>query len=67
MKTFLKLVLLLVVVAGMAFTIFWFSHPYDLSFEELRAGVPHQDYSHFAEVDGVHIHYQDKGMERRSS
>ena len=61
MKKFLKLLLILIVVATIAFTIFWFRHPYDLSFEELRAGVPHQDYSSFAEVDGVRIHYQDKG------
>jgi len=61
MKKLLKLLLILIVVATIAFTIFWFSHPYDLSFEELRAGVPYQEYSSFAEVDGVRIHYQDKG------
>jgi len=61
MKKFLKLLLILIVVVGVAFTIFWFSHPYDLSFNELRAGVPYQAYSSFAEVDGVRIHYQDKG------
>jgi pimeloyl-ACP methyl ester carboxylesterase len=61
MKKFLKLLLILVVVAAIAFTVFWFSHPYDLCFVELRAGVPHHDYSNFADIDGVRIHYQEKG------
>ncbi|HUS10494.1 MAG TPA: alpha/beta fold hydrolase [Pyrinomonadaceae bacterium] len=61
MKKFLKLVLALIVVAVIALTIFWFSRPSDLSFDELRAGIPHEAYGHFADIDGVRIHYQDKG------
>lgn len=61
MKKFLKLLLLLVVVAVVAFTILWFARPADVSFDEVRAGVPNSNYSHFAEIDGVRIHYQEKG------
>src|SRR6185295_13042565 len=32
-----------------------------LSFDEFRASVPHSDYSRFAEIDGVRLHYQEKG------
>jgi pimeloyl-ACP methyl ester carboxylesterase len=61
MKKFLKFVLALIVIAAIALTIFWFSRPADLSFDQLRAGVPHEAYSHFADIDGVRIHYQEKG------
>jgi len=61
MKKFLKLLLALVVIGAVALTVFWFARPADVSFEEVRAGVPNSDYSHFAEIDGVRIHYQDKG------
>ena len=61
MKTLLKLVLVLVVMAAVALSIFWFARPADISFDEVRASVPNSDYSHFAEIDGVRIHYQEKG------
>jgi pimeloyl-ACP methyl ester carboxylesterase len=61
MKKLLKFVLALIVIAAIAFTIFWFSRPADLSFDELRAGVPYEAYSQFADIDGVRIHYQEKG------
>lgn len=32
-----------------------------MSFDEARASVPHSQYSHFADIDGVRIHYQEKG------
>jgi pimeloyl-ACP methyl ester carboxylesterase len=61
MKRFLKLLLALIVLAAVALTIFWFARPVDVSFDEVRAGVPNSDYSHFIDVDGVRIHYQEKG------
>jgi pimeloyl-ACP methyl ester carboxylesterase len=61
MKTLLKIVFALLVIAAAALAVFWFTRPADLSFDELRASVPHSEYSHFAEIDGVRIHYQEKG------
>jgi pimeloyl-ACP methyl ester carboxylesterase len=61
MKRLLKLLLVLIVIAAGALTIFWFARPADVSFDEVRASVPHSEYSHFADIDGVRIHYQEKG------
>lgn len=60
-KKLLRLLLALVVIAAIALTVFWFARPADLSFDEVRASVPNSAYSHFADVDGVRIHYQEKG------
>jgi pimeloyl-ACP methyl ester carboxylesterase len=60
-KKLAKLLLAVVVLAVIVFTIFWFSRPADVSFEQYRASFPNSNYSHFAEVDGVRIHYQEKG------
>lgn len=61
MKRFLKILLVLIVIATVALTVFWFARPADVSFDEVRASVPNSDYSHFADIDGVRIHYQEKG------
>lgn len=61
MKKLLKLLLALLVIAAIAFTVFWFARPADVSFDELRASIPNAEYSHFADIDGVRIHYQEKG------
>ena len=61
-KIILKLLLALIVIAATAFTIFWFARPADVSFDEVRASVPYSEFSRFAEVDGVRVHYQEKGM-----
>jgi len=61
MKKLLKVLLVLVVIATIAFTAFWFTRPADVSFEEVRASVPNSQYSRFAEIDGVRVHYQEKG------
>ena len=61
MKKVLKVVLVLIVIIAVALTVFWFARPADVSFAEVRAGVPHSEYSHFADIDGVRIHYQEKG------
>ncbi len=62
LKTFLKVLLALIVIAAIALTVFWFSRSADVSFEAARATVPNSEYSHFAEIDGVRLHYQEKGM-----
>ena len=61
MRKLLKILLFLVVIAVIAFAAFWFTRPADVSFEEVRARVPNSQYSHFAEIDGVRLHYQEKG------
>jgi pimeloyl-ACP methyl ester carboxylesterase len=61
MKKFLKVLLALVVIAAIAFTVFWFARPADVSFDEVRASVPNSEYSRFADIDGVRLHYQEKG------
>lgn len=61
MKTFLKLLIVMIVIAAIGLTFFWFSRPADVSFEALRSTVPNSAYSHFAEIDGVRLHYQEKG------
>lgn len=61
-KKFLKLLVALILIAAIALTIFWYARPADLSFDEVRASVPNSAYSHFADIDGVRLHYQDKGV-----
>ena len=61
MKRLLKFLLALIVIAAVGLTVFWFARPADVSFDEVRAGVPNSNYSHFAEIDGIRIHYQEKG------
>ena len=60
-RKLLKILLVVVVIAVIAFTAFWFTRPADVAFEEVRASVPNSQYSHFAEIDGVRLHYQEKG------
>ncbi len=61
LKKFLKALLVVIVVAAAALTVFWFARPADLNFEAARSIVPHAEDSRFADVDGVRIHYQEKG------
>ena len=61
LKKFIKLLFVLVVIAAIALTVFWFARPADVSFDELRASIPNSEYSHFADIDGVRLHYQEKG------
>ena len=61
LKALVKLVLALVAIVAIAFSVFWFARPADMSFDEVRATVPNSEYSHFAEIDGVRVHYQEKG------
>jgi pimeloyl-ACP methyl ester carboxylesterase len=60
-KRILKILLVVMVIAVIAFIVFWFSRPADLSFDAVRSEIPNSAYSHFAEIDGVRLHYQEKG------
>jgi len=61
MKKLLKGLLALIAIVAIGLVVFWFARPADVSFDEVRAGVPNSTYSHFADIDGVRLHYQDKG------
>ncbi len=61
LKNLLKILLGLVVILTIAFAIFWFSRPLDISFEELKRTIPHAEDSKFANIGGVRLHYQEKG------
>jgi pimeloyl-ACP methyl ester carboxylesterase len=61
MKKFLKVLLVLIVITAIALTVFWFARPADVSFDEARASIPNVEHSRFADIDGVRIHYQEKG------
>lgn len=56
-----RTLLMLLAVASVAFAAFWYARPYDLDFANHRALVPHADDSRFVEVDGVRVHFQEKG------
>jgi pimeloyl-ACP methyl ester carboxylesterase len=60
-KKLFKLLLALIVMAAIALTVFWFARPADVSFDDVRTSVPNSAYSHFAIIDGVRLHYQEKG------
>ena len=62
MKKFLKILLLLLLIVAIALTVFWFARPADVSFDEARASIPNSEYSRFADIDGVRLHYQEKGV-----
>jgi pimeloyl-ACP methyl ester carboxylesterase len=61
LKKLFKILVVVIVVTGLVFTAFWFSRPTDVSFEEHRSEIPNSEYSKFAEVDGIKLHYQEKG------
>lgn len=60
-KKLFKFLLVLFAVLVIGFTIFWFSRPADVSFEDYKTEIPHAEYSKFAEINGVKLHYQEKG------
>ncbi len=60
-KKLFKIFLGLITVAAIAFAVFLSSRPADVSFDETRAAIPHSEYSRFIDIDGVKIHYQEKG------
>lgn len=61
MKKLLKFIVGVLAVGAVLLTIFWFVRPADIRLEELPCPIPHQAYSHFASVDHIRLHYQEKG------
>lgn len=61
LKKLFKILLGLILVAAVSFVVFWSSRSADVSFDDARAAIPHSEYSRFADVDGVRLHYQEKG------
>lgn len=61
MKKLAKFLLVLIAVLALALTAFWFSRPEDIVFEDLRSTVPNAEFSKFADIGGVRVHYQEKG------
>lgn len=61
MKKLAKFLFVLVVLLAVALTAFWFSRPEDIVFEQLKASVPHAEYSKFVDVGDIRVHYQEKG------
>src|SRR5215475_8783612 len=61
MKKLIRIALAAIVILIVAFTVFWFARPADVNFSEARAALPNAAYSRFADVDGLRIHYQERG------
>lgn len=61
MKKIFKILLILIIVLTVLASVFWLTRPKDISFEEHKSTFPYTEFSHFAEVKGVQIHYQEKG------
>ena len=61
LKKFVKLIAVVAAVLAIALAAFWFARPADLSFNDLRASVPHSQFSNWVTIDGVRLHYQEKG------
>ncbi len=53
---------MLLAILAIALTVFWFARPADVSFDEVRSSIPNSEYSRFIDVDGVRVHYQEKGV-----
>jgi pimeloyl-ACP methyl ester carboxylesterase len=61
MKKPIRVLLVLIAILAIAFIVFWFARSADVNFDDARADVPHSAHSRFAEIDGMRIHYQEKG------
>ncbi len=61
MKNLFRLLLVLILVAAGAVAYIWFSRPADVVFDAVRNEVPHAAFSRFADLDGLRVHYQEKG------
>lgn len=61
MKKLAKVLFALLLAAALGFAAFWFTRPADVSFDQFKTELPHFEFSRFADIDGVKIHYQEKG------
>jgi pimeloyl-ACP methyl ester carboxylesterase len=60
-KKILKICFVVILAAVAALAVFWFSRPADVVFDDLKSSVPHSQFSKFADLDGLRIHYLEKG------
>lgn len=60
-KKVLKICFVVILAAVAALAVFWFSRPADVVFDDLKSSVPHSQFSKFADLDGLRIHYLEKG------
>lgn len=61
MKKIFKILLILILVLTVLASVFWLTRPKDISFEEYKSIFPYTEFSHFVDVHGVRLHYQEKG------
>lgn len=61
MKIILRLMYILLLICAALVAASWFSRPADVDIDEARATLPHASFSRFIDVDGVRLHYQEKG------
>ena len=61
MKKLIRILLAFVALLIVGLTLFWFSRSLDVDFEAVRSQVPHAEFSHFTDIDGVRVHYQECG------
>ena len=61
MKKLFRILLAFVALLIVGLTIFWFSRSLDVDFEAVRSQVSHAEFSHFTDIDGVRVHYQECG------
>lgn len=60
-RRLLRPFLTILVFLAIVLTVFWFARPYDVDFDEARSNIPFAEYSHFANLGDVRVHYQEKG------
>ncbi len=61
MKRAIRITAAILALLALAFAVFWFARPEDVNFDEARATLPNSAYSRFVDLDGVRVHYQEKG------
>ena len=61
MKRAIRITAIIIALLALAFAVFWYARPEDVNFDEARAGLPNSAYSRFVVLDGVRVHYQEKG------
>jgi pimeloyl-ACP methyl ester carboxylesterase len=61
MKILRRLMLVLILTCAAAFAAIWFLRPADVDVDAALPTLPHSAFSRFADVDGVRLHYQEKG------
>lgn len=61
LKKVFKISGVLILAAIAALAVFWFTRPADVVFDEMKASIPHSQFSKFADLGGLRVHYLDKG------